>query len=162
VLQIRQAQKGDIRDLVDLDDECFDTYYYKKTKFSELDFQDYLSFSKSILQVAVHDCGPVGYVAGRVRTSANSVEPTSAARSIAHLDSIAVRLVARRKGIGSQLLHVFIREAKKRECMMIVLEVATANKVGLRFFSKHGFLKNRDLPRYYGRCLDGVSMRLSI
>ena len=154
MLQIRQANKSDIPDLVDLDDECFDTYYYRKTKFSELNFQDYLSCNKSILLVAVHDCGLVGYVAGTVRTSG--------VRLIAHLDSIAVSSIARRKGVGSQLLHLFIQEAKQRTCMKVMLEVATANEEGLRFFSKRGFLKNRDLPRYYGRGLDGVSMRLSI
>jgi len=42
MFQIRQADECDIRDLVDLDDECFDTYYYEKTKFSKSDFQDYL------------------------------------------------------------------------------------------------------------------------
>ena len=42
MFEIRQANKDDILDLVALDDECFDTYYYKKTKFNKLDFLDYL------------------------------------------------------------------------------------------------------------------------
>jgi len=45
---------------------------------------------------------------------------------------------------------------------MVMLEVATANKEGLYFFSTRGFLKIRDLPGYYGRGLDGVLMGLSI
>ncbi len=45
---------------------------------------------------------------------------------------------------------------------MILLEVAAANSDGLRFFSKRGFLRIRDLPGYYGRGLDGVLMGLSI
>ena len=154
MLQIRQAETCDIRDLVDLDDECFDTYYYQKTKFGNADFQNYLSGKKSILLVAVRDSGVVGYVAGAVRTSRR--------RSIAHLDSIAVASTARQKGIGSQLLHLFTQEAKRRACNMITLEVATDNKEGLRFFSKRGFLKIRDLPGYYGSDLNGVLMGLSI
>lgn len=42
VLEIRQANESDVQGLVDLDNECFDTYYYKKTKFNESDFQAYL------------------------------------------------------------------------------------------------------------------------
>ena len=154
MLQIRQANKCDILDLVDLDDECFDTYYYEKTKFSRLDFKNYLCHKKSVLLVAVSDSRLVGYVAGTIRTSR--------VRSIAQLDSIAVSAIARQKGIGSQLLHLFIQEAKQRACKMIILEVAMANKEGLRFFSKRGFLKIRDLPGYYGRSLDGVLMGLNI
>lgn len=30
VFEIRQAEKSNIPDLVGLDDECFDVYYYKK------------------------------------------------------------------------------------------------------------------------------------
>lgn len=154
MLQIRQAEESDICDLVDLDNECFDTYYYKKTKFSKSDFQAYLCCKKSILLVAVRDSQLVAYIAGTVRTSR--------VRSIAHLDSIAVSSTARRKGIGSQLLHLFNQEAKQQACLMVLLEVAKANKQGLDFFSKRGFRKITDLPEYYGRGLDGVLMQLSI
>jgi len=154
VLQIRQANKSDIRDLVDLDDECFDTYYYEQTKFSKSDFQAYLCCKKSILLVAVRDSRLVGYVTGTACTLG--------VRSVCHLDSIAVSSIGRWKGIGSQLLHLFIQEAKRRACMMVLLEVAKANKDGLGFFSKHGFRRIADLPEYYGRDLDGVLMELSV
>lgn len=154
MFQIRQANKCDIPDLVDLDDECFDTYYYEKTKFNKFNFQNYLLRKKSILLVAVSDSCLVGYVAGKVRTS--QVQP------IAHLDSIAVSSIERQKGTGSQLLNLFIQKVKRQACKVVILEVATANKEGLRFFSNHGFLKVHDLPGYYGRGLNGVLMALSI
>jgi len=154
VFEIRQADKSDIPDLVELDNECFDIYYYQKTKFSKLDFQHYLGCKNSILLVAARDSRMVGYIAGTVRTSR--------AQSIAHLDSIAISQIARQKGAGTQLLNLFIQEAKRRDCKMVMLEVATANTEGLRFFSKRGFLKIRDLPGYYGRGLDGVLMWLII
>jgi ribosomal protein S18 acetylase RimI-like enzyme len=153
VLQIRQAQKSEIYDLVNLDDKCFDTYYYENTKFSKLEFQDYFLCKKSMLLVAIRGVHIRGYVAGRVRTSQGQL--------IAHLDSIAVSPTVQHKGIGSQLLHQFIQEAKQHTCKMVMLEVAQANKAGLRFFAKHGFLKIHDLPGYYGSDLDGVLMKLS-
>ena len=154
MFQIRQAKESDIRDLVDLDDECFHTYYYEKTKFSKSDFQAYFYCKKFILLVATRDSRLVAYVAGTVRTSR--------AQSTAHLDSIAVCSIDRMKGIGSQLLHLFIQEAKQQACKTVMLEVAMANKEALRFFSKRGFREIADLPEYYGRGLDGILMGLSI
>lgn len=135
VFEIRQADKCDIRDLADLDDECFDTYYYEKTKFRESDFQAYLCRRKSFLLVAVRDSCFVGYVAGTMRTSRF--------RSVAHLDSIAVSSTERNKGIGTRLLDLFIQGAKQRACQVVLLEIAEANKEGLDFFSQCGFQKNR-------------------
>ena len=154
VLEIRQANESDIRDLADLDNECFDTYYYKKTKFSESDFQAYLYNGKSILLVAVRDFCLIGYVAGTLRKSR--------LRSIAHLDIIAVSSTARNKGVGEHLLDLFIQSAKEQACQIVLLEVAEANKEGFDFFSKRGFQKIGDLLEYYGTGLDGVLMQLSV
>jgi len=154
VLEIRQGEKSDILNLVELDDECFDTHYYRKTKFSESDFHAYFRFGKSILLVATRDSRLVGYIAGAVRTSEGLL--------IAHLDSIAVSLIDRRQGLGSDLLQLFIEEAKQEACRMVVLEVAKANQEGFVFFLKRGFRSIADLPQYYGRYLDGVLMELSI
>jgi len=152
--EIRQANKSDIPALVELDDECFDTYYYRTTKYGKSDFQAYLGPRKSLLLVAVHDSCLVGYIAGTMSTS--RLGP------IAHLDSIAVYSTARNKGIGSRLLDLFIQEARQRACTIVSLEVAKANNEGSDFFSKRGFQKIDDLPEYYGRGLDGVLMQLSI
>ena len=154
MLEIRQANKSDIRDLVDLDNECFDTYYYETTKFSNSDFEAYLFREKSLLLVAVRDSCIVGYIAGTMTTSRF--------RSIAHLDSISVCPTVRNKGIGSRLLDLFIQEAKQRDCTIVLLEVAEANKEGLDFFSRRSFQRIDDLPEYYGKGLDGVLMQLSI
>ncbi len=154
VLEIRKANESDFRTLVDLEDECFDTYYYEKTKFTESDFQAYLCRRKSLLLVAVRDSCLVGYVAGTMRTSRF--------RSIAHLDSIAVSSTERNKGIGSHLLDLFIQEARQWACQIVLIEVAEANKEGLYFFSRRGFQKISGLPKYYGRGLNGVLMELRV
>ena len=154
MLEIRQANESDIRDLVDLDNECFDTYYYKKTKFSDSGFGAYLCRKKSFLLVAVRDSCLVGYIAGTM--------PTSRFRSIAHLDSIAVSSIVRNKGIGSHLLDLFLQEAKQRDCAIVLLEVAEANKEGLDYFSKRRFQRITDLPEYYGKGLGAVLMQVSI
>jgi ribosomal protein S18 acetylase RimI-like enzyme len=102
--------------LIGLDDECFDVYYYKKTKFGKSDFESYFQRSKSILLVAISKSRLVGYVAGTVGSSKVLL--------LAHLNSIAVSLTERNKGIGSHLLDLFIQEAKQRACQIVLLEVA--------------------------------------
>jgi len=154
VLEIRQAEKSDIPDLVELDDKCFDTYYYRKTKFSESDFHAYFRLRNPILLVATRDSRLVGYVAGAVRTSEGLL--------IAHLDSIAVSSIEQGQGLGGDLLQFFIEEARQQACTTVVLEVAKANEEGFVFFLKRGFRSITDLPEYYGRDLDGVLMELSV
>jgi ribosomal protein S18 acetylase RimI-like enzyme len=154
VLEVRQANESDIRALADLDNECFDTYYYKETKFSESDFQAYFCRRKSVLLVAVRDSCLFGHVAGTLHNSRF--------RSTAHLDSITVSSTARNEGIGRRLLDLFIRGAKRQACQIVLLEVAEANKEGIGFFSKRGFQTIGDLPGYYGRGLDGILMQLSL
>jgi ribosomal protein S18 acetylase RimI-like enzyme len=154
VIKIRKAIESDIHDLVDLDNKCFDTYYYEKTKFSESDFQTYFYRRKSLILVAVRCSCVVGYVAGTLRTSRF--------RSIAHLDSIAVLSTERNKGIGSRLLALFIQGAKQHTCSIVLLEVAEANKKGFHFFFQRGFHKIGDLSEYYGKDLNGVLMELRV
>ena len=154
MLEIRQAKKSDIPCLVELDDKCFDTYYYRKTKFSKSDFHAYFGLKKPIFLVATRDFRLVGYVAGAVRSSEGL--------SIAHLDSLAVSSIERNQGLGGNLLQLFIEEAKKEACMKVVMEVAKANKEGLNFFLKRGFRGVADLPEYYGQDLDGVLMERSV
>jgi ribosomal protein S18 acetylase RimI-like enzyme len=150
VFEIRQADESDIPDLVELDDRCFDVYYYENTKFSRSDFQSYFRLSKPILLVATRDSRLVGYVAGKVRSSEGLL--------IAHLDSIAVSFTERRQGFGGDLLQHFIEQANRWGCSTVVLEVAKANEEGLDFLSKREFRSIANLPEYYGRDIDGVLM----
>jgi ribosomal-protein-alanine N-acetyltransferase len=154
VLQIRQAGETDINHLMTLEQECFTAHYYEPHKFGELNFQDYLRDKKSVFFVAVDHSDVAGYVAGSVRSSR--------LRSVAHLDSIAVRPSVRDKGVGRQLLDHFIQEAKRRACGAVELEVAKANEQGLAFFCERGFSQVGELTHYYGRGLDGVLMQLRI
>lgn len=154
MFEIRQADKSDIPDLVELDNECFDSYYYTKTKFGKSDFHAYLRRKKSLLFVAVRDSHLIGYVAGTIRGSQ--------VLSTAHLDSIAVSLMERKQGIGNDLLQLFIQEAKQQACTSVMLEVASANVEGLDFFSKRGFQGIADLPEYYGKGLNGLLMELCV
>jgi len=154
VLEVRQANKQDIDDLLTVEEECFDVYYYGDYKFDQSDFRHYLRDTRCIFLVAVRESHALGYIAG-------SIAP-SRTQGIAHVDSIGVLPKTQRKGVGSQLLQRFIQEAQHRSCKLVMLEVAAANENGLAFFAKHGFRRIRKLPKYYGRGLDGELMIIDI
>jgi ribosomal protein S18 acetylase RimI-like enzyme len=152
-LQIRRGSKFDIRGLVTLENECFDTYY-RQHKFSKAHFTYYLQNKQAIFLVAVLNTSIIGYVAGSVRTTRFE--------SSAHLDSIAVSQFHQRRGIGSQLINCFFEEAKQQACTSVILEVATANKNGILFFTREGFEKIRMLREYYDEGIDGILMRFDL
>jgi len=153
-LQIRPAKESDIQHLVMLEKECFDAYYYSHYQFGELDFYGYLQMTGAILMVATCRLSLIGYAAGSVRAARPEL--------VAQLDSIAVSPRFRSKGVGSQLLRRFIKEAKNQACKRVLLQAATDNDNGIAFFSRRGFQEVRYLPRYYGSRWDGILMELKI
>ncbi|MFH1616655.1 MAG: GNAT family N-acetyltransferase [Planctomycetota bacterium] len=152
-LQIRRASKFDIRGLVTLENECFDTYY-RQHRFSKAHFAYYLQNPHAILLVAVLNTSIIGYVAGSLKIARFE--------SSAHLDSIAASQLYRRRGVGNQLIRCFFEEAKQQACTSVILEVAAANKSGDLFFTNAGFEKIRILKGYYDESIDGILMRLDL
>jgi len=152
-LNIRRAKESDIADLVSLENKCFNTYY-KEHRFEKKQFIGYLQKKHTIFLVAIINSSLVGYVAGTIRTLKN--------QSSACLDSIAVLHTSRGRGIGGRLMDRFIRKARRRACKKIMLDVASVNKNGIRFFSRLGFRKTRLLTAHYGAGKDGIRMKLDI
>jgi len=153
MLEIRRAGNSDINGLIALENECFATYY-RQHRFSKSHFTYYLQNKQAIFLVAVLHTSTIGYVAGSLRIARF--------QSSAHLDSIAVSQLHRRRGIGSQLIKCFFEKAKQQACTSVILEVAVANKNGVLFFANQGFEKIRTLRGYYGEGIDGILMRLDL
>jgi len=153
MLEIRIADESDITGLVALENECFDTYY-RQHRFSKAHFMYYLQDKQAIFLVAALNTSIIGYVAGSVKIARF--------QSSAHLDSIAVSQLYRRRGIGNQLIKYFFEEAKQQACMSVILEVAVANKSGALFFTNAGFEKIRMLRGYYSDGIDGILMKLNL
>ena len=151
--QIRPPAEKDLSHLVTLENLCF-TDYYRIHRFKKSDFQIYLRSKEAIFFVAIQMSSLAGYVAGHIRLQKSL--------KFAHLDSIAVEPALQNKSIGKHLLQRYVTEAKSLTCRNIMLEVATANEIGIRFFSKHGFHKMDCLPDYYGKGFDGILMRLAL
>ncbi len=153
-VEVRLAREGDVDALLTVEEQCFDVYYYGRYKLNRYDFQSYLEDARCIFLVATRDNQVAGYVLG----------PAGSWRlpRTAHIDSVAVLPAVQSQGIGTRLLLSFVEEARGRGCQKVILEVATANSVGLAFFTKHGFHERRQLPHYYGRGLHGLLMSADI
>lgn len=154
MVQVRPAESSDIDALLVVERQCFNVPYYGRYMLGQRDFTFYLEDSDGIFLVTVLDTRPVGYILGPADTRR---EPP-----IAHIDSIAVLPAEQKKGIGSRLLRSFLRQARRRGCRQVTLEVSTANEVGRAFFSNHDFRTARTLPNYYGRGFHGLLMTTGI
>ena len=153
LLRIGCAQAADIDNLLILERACF-TDYYEQHRFGPADFAAYLRSARRIMYVAKLDSQLVGYVAGAVKRSRESL--------LAGLDSLAVQPAFRGRGIGDRLLQAFTEEAKRRNCRRILLTVAVPNDDGMRFFSKRGFRRVRRLADHYDVGVDGIVMRSNL
>ena len=65
------------------------------------------------------------------------------------LNDIAVTASARKYGIGAALLQALEDYSLTKECCCIQLEVRASNEAAIRFYEKHGFVKNGLRRRYY-------------
>jgi ribosomal-protein-alanine N-acetyltransferase len=150
-LEIRSPSERDMPDLLALEQECFDTEYYRPHRFNRSQFASFLRNPRAIIFVAVRHGLLLGYVAGSCGAGAR--------RGAARIESLAVVPAARNQGIGGLLMRRFIEEAKRRGAKRVTIEVATANTGAVRFFTNRGFDPVRRLPAYYGNRYDGLRMR---
>ncbi len=148
---VRGGKEADLPDLVLLENECFDAWYYRDHRFGEPQFRTYIRRTGSVFLVVEWQSSVVGYVAGSVSTRRSG--------AAARIDSLAVLPAFRQKGVGQRLLSHFLQAARENGCRTVTLEAAVANEAAIRFFITHGFRRIRRLPSYYGGGVDGVRMK---
>lgn len=77
---------------------------------------------------------------------------------VGHLYSIVVHPKYRGHGLGNKLLAVCEREAGRRGCERMVLEVRADNRKARRFYERWGYRVTEYLPAYYQEGADGLRM----
>lgn len=152
-MRIREPTEQDLSDLISLEKECF-VDYYRRHRFTTSQFKAYLLDNRAIFLVVIHGPALIGYIVGRV----NLGRPRQSAR----IESIAVSRSGRTRGIGGILIRRFIREARRRGCENVTLEVAVANEEAVRLFTRHKFKPWRRFPAYYSPRHDGIQMNYTM
>lgn len=66
-----------------------------------------------------------------------------------HINHIAVLPEARRQGYGARLMEHALREAKRRQCTFMTLEVRRSNTDAIRLYERYGFKLAGVRPGYY-------------
>lgn len=77
---------------------------------------------------------------------------------VGHLYSIVVHPAHRGRGIGKRLIAVCEREARRRGCGRMALEVREDNRRARRFYERLGYHTVERLPAYYQDGTDGLRM----
>lgn len=150
-VKVRPPLEDDLPELLAVEQDCFDTPYYRPHRFTRSQFTAYLRNPRAIFWVAVQRGLLLGYVAGSCGTGSR--------RGAGRIESLAVVQAARKQGVGGLLMRRFIEEAKRRGSKRVTIEVAMANTHAIRFFTNRGFSPVRRLPGYYGDRYDGLRMR---
>ena len=67
----------------------------------------------------------------------------------AHVTNIAIAVASRRQGLGSKLLAHLVREAIRRRCVAMTLEVRMGNLAAQQLYRNFSFVSSGVRPNYY-------------
>lgn len=148
-LLIRPAVSGDVDAIARIERLSFE---HAGERFDEAKVR-YVITSRRLFVAVAEDAGQVlGWVAGFVwgRTP----------KPWGRVYALAVHPDARRRKVGSRLLHYAIDELRRRGAERIFLEVRTANHSAVAAYRKLGFVPCREMEDYYGLGLHAHRMVL--
>ncbi|MDI6708207.1 MAG: GNAT family N-acetyltransferase [Candidatus Thermoplasmatota archaeon] len=139
---IRKFKRGDIFTVMRLVNEIFQEDYDPQILFGFYnEWQDGFIVAEENNEI-------LGLVVGSLP------EPTRARILI-----LAVEEPYRNKGIGSQLLQVFLNECIIRGVKLVTLEVRVSNLGAIEFYKKRKFFIVQIIPHYYKDGEDGYVMQ---
>ena len=78
---------------------------------------------------------------------------------LAHIVTLDVAAAHRRSGVGSLLLNAAEKNLSAQGVRAVFLETAVDNRAAVNFWSRHGYIKEGILKRYYLNRIDGYEMR---
>jgi ribosomal protein S18 acetylase RimI-like enzyme len=139
---IRPAGRRDLDDLARLEQERFPVDAFDRPTLERL--------------LAGHTTVLVAETGGRFTGSAIMLWRRGS--RVGRLYSIAVPERAQGLGIGRRLLEACEREARRRDCTRVSLEVRAANERAIDLYARNGYRITEQLPGYYQDGADGVRM----
>jgi ribosomal-protein-alanine N-acetyltransferase len=131
---LRRARPGDLDALLELERSAFDTDHLSRRQYRR-----HIDSPSAAVLVAANADGLLG----------KAVVFFNAQHDIARLYSIAVSAKARGQGLGAVLLLVAEKEARRRGCARMRLEVSTKNTAAMHLYERHGYQRIGARPGYY-------------
>ncbi len=153
--EIREFRRSDFDELWRIDQECFDP----GISYTRMELDHYVRRRRAFTLIAEsrHNetsrakktADPAPQIVGFIVVEQDS-------RGVAHIITIDVRSVARRAGVGSQLMNAAEERLKATGCHAIFLETAVDNVSALSFYKRHGYSVLKTIPRYYQNKVDAL------
>lgn len=139
-------RKGSHKDLEAL--LCLEEKGFERDRFSRGQFRYLLNRANASTYV-VHENG---HIRGAAIMLWRRSSPTC------RLYSIVIDPAHHGKGMGAKLMEACEKEALKRECGRIVLEVRADNKAAINLYEKFGYKIQKTLRGYYSDGVNGLQM----
>ncbi|HEX4536095.1 MAG TPA: N-acetyltransferase [Candidatus Acidoferrum sp.] len=140
---LRTYQPDDFDALYKLDQSCFP----RGIAYSKTTLRYFLALASAECLLAVEHEDVAGFILS---------EKDGA---LAHIITLDVAEGYRRSGVGSLLLNTAEKDLSAEGVRTVSLETAVDNHAAVNFWSRHGYIKEGILKRYYLGRIDGYEMR---
>jgi [ribosomal protein S18]-alanine N-acetyltransferase len=140
---LRTYHPGDFDALYKLDQSCFP----RGIAYSKTTLRYYLALASAECLLAVEHEDVAGFI----------LSETDGA--LAHIITLDVAEGHRRSGVGSLLLNAAEKNLSMQGVRTVFLETAVNNHAAVNFWSRHGYIQEGILKRYYLNRIDGYEMR---
>lgn len=143
---LRAYEPDDFEALYKLDQSCFP----RGIAYSKTTLRYFLALPSAECLLAVEDDDVAGFILNEVDGP------------LAHIITLDVAEAHRRSGVGSLLLKAAEKNLAAQGVRTVFLETAVDNHAAVNFWSRHGYIKEGILKRYYLNRIDGYEMRKAL
>jgi ribosomal protein S18 acetylase RimI-like enzyme len=140
---LRAYQPDDFDALYKLDQSCFP----RGIAYSKTTLRYFLALASAECLLAVEHADVAGFILCEVDGA------------LAHIITLDVAEAHRRSGVGSLLLNAAEKNLAAQGVRTVFLETAVDNHAAVNFWSRHGYITEGILKRYYLNRIDGYEMR---
>jgi len=143
---LRAYQPHDFDALYKLDQSCFP----RGIAYSKTTLRYFLALLSAECLLAVEEDDIAGFIL------------TELDGPPAHIITLDVAEAHRRSGVGSLLLNAAEKNLSAQGVRTVFLETAVNNHAAVNFWSRHGYITQGILKRYYLNRIDGYEMRKAL
>jgi ribosomal-protein-alanine N-acetyltransferase len=143
---LRAYEPHDFEALYKLDQSCFP----RGIAYSQTTLRYFLALASAECLVAMEDEDVAGFILSEVD------------EALAHIITLDVAEAHRRSGVGSMLLDAAEKNLSAQGVRTVFLETAVNNHAAVNFWSRHGYIAEGLLKRYYLNLIDGYEMRKAL
>jgi [ribosomal protein S18]-alanine N-acetyltransferase len=140
---LRAYQSDDFDALYKLDQSCFP----RGIAYSKTTLRYFLGLGSAECSLAVEKADIAGFIL------------CERDGPLAHIITLDVAEAHRRSGVGAMLLDAAENSLATKSVRTVFLETAVNNHAAVNFWTRHGYIKEGILKRYYLNRIDGYEMR---